>query len=121
MLTHSLFYNISNVLKRWGELLHFIETECDIISDVALVTANLKRLSELVLSLFIFLFFVQNTALGNNSFGTFCWQLTDEALSMRHFFKLILNVHLDLNNFVGISWIFNLGSNLASLYVKTSL
>ena len=121
MFTHSLFNNIGNVLKGWGKLLHFVKTESDIISNVALVTANLKRFSELVLRLFVFFFFVENAALGNNRFGTFCWQLTDETLRMRHFFKFILNVHLDLNNFIGIGWVFDLGSNFACFDVETSL
>lgn len=68
VLADSLFNDISNVLEGGRKLLHFIEAKRDVVCDVALVTAYLKRLSKFVFGLFVFLFFVENAALGDDGF-----------------------------------------------------
>jgi len=102
-------------------LFHFVEAKSNVVGDVTLVTTYLECLTELVLSLLEFLFLVKNAALSNNGLSTLRRKLANQAFSVRHFFKFILNVDLDLYNFVRILRILNLRSYLASFGIHTGL
>ncbi len=78
MFSHSFLNDISDVFETWCELFHFVVAKGNVVSDVALVAADLKGLSELVLGLFIFLLFVEDAALSDYSLGRFGWQLADK-------------------------------------------
>lgn len=78
MLSNTFLDNIGDVFKGRSQLLHLVEAEGNVVSDVALVAADLKGLSELVLGLFIFLLFVEDAALSDYSLGRFGWQLADK-------------------------------------------
>jgi len=78
MLSNTLFYDVSYVLKTWRQLLHFVEAKRYVVSNVTLVTGLGKSFLELIFGLFIFLLFVKNAALCNYSFGGFRWHLGDE-------------------------------------------
>lgn len=47
--------------------------------------------------------------------------MAHETLGVRHFFKLVLNVDLDLDNFVCVGGVLNLGSDFACLHVHAGL
>jgi hypothetical protein len=59
-------------------LLHLVEAEGNVVSDVALVAADLKGLSELVLGLFVFLLFVEDATLGDYGLSRVGWELANK-------------------------------------------
>jgi hypothetical protein len=105
------------VFEGGRQLFHLVEAKGDIVGDVTLVSANLKGLSKLVLGCFIFLFFVENATLSNNSFCGLWRQLSNERLCVSHFFKFILDMNLNLNNLVSVLRILNLRCNFTSLNI----
>jgi len=50
-------------------LFHLVKAQGDIVGDIALVTADLQRFSELVLGLLVLLLLVEDAALGDDRFG----------------------------------------------------
>lgn len=121
MLANTFFNDVSDVFQRGGQLLHLVEAKGDVVGDVALVTAHLESFGELVLSSLVLLLLVEDAALGNDGLCGISWQLADKRLGVGHFFKLVLDVHLNLDDLVSVLGIFDLGSNFAGFYVHASL
>jgi hypothetical protein len=69
MLTHSLLDDISNVFERGSQLLKLVVAESDVVGDITLVASNVKSLRELCLSVFKFLFLVEDATLSDQSFS----------------------------------------------------
>jgi hypothetical protein len=65
MLTHSFLDDISNVFERGSKLLKLVVAESDVVGDITLVASDVKSLRELCLSVFKFLFFVEDATLNN--------------------------------------------------------
>ena len=121
MLSHALLDDVSDVLERWCKLLEFVVTECDVVSNVTLVAGAVKGLLELSFGFLVLFFLIENAALCNDSFSRVRWHLSDKRLCMCHFFELILNMGLKLQDLVSIFGVFDLLCNIGSLQVHTCL
>ena len=102
-------------------MLEFVVAKGNVVSDIALVASQVERLLELILSGLEFLFLVQDATLGNGSFARIWGHLLNERLGVCHFFELILDVDLELDDAVSVGGVFNLLGNLASLGVEAGL
>jgi len=98
VFTHALFNDISNVLERWRQLLELVVAKSDVVGDVTLVTSDVERLLELALSILILFLLVEDTALGDDSFGRVGRHASDQRFGMRNFFQLVLDVNLELKD-----------------------
>ena len=78
MLPNTFFNDVGNVLQTWRQLLHFIVAKRDVVSNVALVTGLRKSFLKFIFGLFIFLFFVEDTALCNSGLGRVWRHLGDK-------------------------------------------
>ena len=117
MLSNSLLDYVSDVLQRGRQLLELVVAESDIVGDVALVAGRVERLLELALGVFVLLLLVKDTALGDNSLSRVRRHLGDERLGVGHLFQLVLDVHLELQDSVGVVRMIDLLSNLRSLLI----
>jgi len=121
VLTNTLLDNVGDVLQGWGELLHFVEAKGDVVSNVTLVARDLKSLAELVLGTLVLLLFVEDAALGDDGLSTLVGQLANEGLGVGHLFEFVLDVHLNLDDFVRVLGVLDLGGDLASFDVHACL
>ena len=121
MLSNSLLDYVSDVLQRGRQLLELVVAESDIVGDVALVAGRVERLLELALGVFVLLLLVKDTALGDNSLSRVRRHLGDERLGVGHLFQLVLDVHLELQNFVSVVGVINLLGYLRGLLIHASL
>lgn len=96
-------------------------TKSDVVRDVTGVTRSFQRFLKLSHRFFVLLFLVEDASLSYDSFGLVLRHLTDQTLSVRHLFKLILDVHLQLRDFLSIFRRVNLLSNFGCLQIHASL
>ena len=66
MLSHSFFNDLSNVLKRRGQLLLFVVTESDIVGDLTIIPNGIHGINKLNSGFLEFSFFVKNTSFIDN-------------------------------------------------------
>ena len=121
MFSHSLLNDVGDVLQRRCELLKLVVAEGNVVGNIALVAGGVERLLELGLRVLVLLFLVKDATLGNDSFTGIGWHLRDQTFGVRHLFKLVLDVHLELQDFVGVVGMVNLLCNLGSLLVHARL
>ena len=121
MFTNTLFNDISNVLERGSQLLQLVVAKGDVVSDVALVPSGIQSFSELRLGLLILFFFVEDATLCNKRFRSLRLHLLDEGFGMGHLFQFILDVYLQLQDFVCIIIRLDLLRHLQGFLVHASL
>ena len=109
------------MLQRWCQLLELVVTKGDVVGYVALVARGVERLLELGLGVLVLLLLVEDATLGDDGFAGIGRHLRDETLGVRHLLQLVLDVHLELQDLVGVVGVVDLLGHLGSLLVHASL
>lgn len=77
--------------------------------------------TEFVFRALVLLLLVEDTALSDDGLSAFMRELTDEGLGVGHLLEFVLDVHLDLHNFICVLDVLNLRGNLTSFHVHAGL
>lgn len=121
MLPDTLLNDVSDVLERRSQLLELVVAEGDVVRDVALVSGRVERFLELGLGILVLLLLVKDATLGHDGFARVGRHLRNQALGVRHLLKLVLDMHLELQDLVGVIRVIDLLGHLRRLLVHAGL
>lgn len=121
MLSDTFFNDISDMLERRCQLVHFVMTESDVVGKFTVVADTVERGVEVLQCLLVLALFEEDAAFVDDDIRVFLISLADQGFSKVDFVLLVADEHLEQEKFLVELFVLNALAGFEGFVIETFL